>query len=415
MYLGLRSVIYHVNDLQQAKEWYCKVFDTQPSAELPSQIGFDVGNDRMWLKKTDQPSPCNGQGAVAFWAVTDIDAEYKKLIEMGAKEKQGVQHVDGELYAASVIDPFGNTIGIGALKASPDNKTIDEKASRTALWTTLMRAFSFKGEAQDIRCQDNLAQIFLTQEQVSALKDKDNRQKHKETFFVIGVYEYVTARTRIFDNFFKQAVKENFEQIVFLGAGYDSRSYRFKDRIDSIKIFELDAGPTQAHKKQCLIKAGIEIPEQVTLVPINFNTESMDQALASSTFDKNKKTLFIWEGVTFYLSPEAVDATLKFIKSNSLSGSAVAFDYIALWPGIFDAFGVKELIEFNQKNQAGESGNSFALEEGAIGSFLLERGFELSDHLNTKEIENNYLTMKDGSLFGNITGSFRIVRAVTFD
>lgn len=121
----------------------------------------------------------------------------------------------------------------------------------------------------------------------------------------------------------------------------------------------------------------------------------------------------MWEGVTYYLAPEAVEATLEFIKLNSPSGSIVAFDYIALWPGIFDAYGVKELIDFNATKQSGESGNNFALEEGAVASFLSERGFKASHHLNSEEIEKKYLTLQDGTLFGHVTGSFRIVQAVT--
>ena len=159
----------------------------------------------------------------------------------------------------------------------------------------------------------------------------------------------------------------------------------------------------------------MNITNQLTYVPINFNTESIKDALFAAGFDKDKKTLFMWEGVSYYLAADAVDAILEFIKSNSAIGSTVAFDYIAIWPGLFDAYGVKELIEFNKSKQPGESGSTFNIKEGTIESYLSERGFEISVHQNSEELEKNFLTLKDGSLFGHVTGSFRIVQALTTD
>jgi len=413
MFLDLRSVIYNVDDLQKAKEWYADILSTEPEIDQSSFVSFNIGNVKLGLNLVDHSSQGNDKGAVAYWAVTDINAEYKRLIEFGAVEQGGIRNMGGGLYLVTVKDPFGNTLGICTIIGTPDNKSIEEKPSKTALWTTHMRAFSTIEENKEIRGQDVLAKIFLPADQCRELQGVENHHQLKEKYFVIGVYEYVMARTKIFDQFFKRALEENFEQIVFFGAGYDSRSYRFKELIGSIKIFELDIAPTQHHKKQCLAKAGIDIPGQTTFIPINFNTESIKDALLPTDFDNNKKTFFIWEGVTFYLGAEAVDDTLEFVRSNSKAGSAIIFDYIALWPGIMEAYGVKELIEFNSKKQSGESGNSFALNEGSIKSFLSERGFEISVHLNTEEIEKNYLTLKNGTLFGHVTGSFRIVQALT--
>ena len=416
MFLGLRSMIYNVENLQKAKDWYRKVLGADPSTDQPSSVSFDIGNDRLRLKLADHSTASPGDnepGNVAYWAVSDIKADYKRLIELGATDQGGIRNVEGDLYVATLKDPFGNTLGIGGLAGTPDNSAIEEKPSKTALWTTLMRAFSTGEEDKNIRGQDHLAQIFLPEKQRLGLWDTKTRQHLKERYFVIGVYEYVTARTIIFDLFFQQALEQGFEQMVFLGAGYDTRPYRFEALLGSVAVFELDTSLTQEHKRRCLARADIDIPGQINFVPINFNTESIKDTLLSAGFDPGKKTFFIWEGVTYYLGADAVDATLEFVRSNTFAGSAIAFDYIALWPGIFDAYGVKELIEFNRKNQSGESGNSFALEEGAIESFLSKRGFEISDHLNSKEIEENYLTLDDGTLLGHVTGSFRIVRAIT--
>ena len=65
---------------------------------------------------------------------------------------------------------------------------------------------------------------------------------------------YFLARTAYFDHVFKSACEENIPQIVFLGAGYDTRACRYKDIIKSTRIFELDILPTQQHKKEILHK-----------------------------------------------------------------------------------------------------------------------------------------------------------------
>lgn len=413
MFLNLRSVIYNVDDLQKAKEWYAAVLDAEPVIERPSQVIFSLGKDNLVLNLVDAPTEGEGSGAVAYWGVSDIEAEYNHLIELGAEELNGIRDMGRGVHRAEVKDPFGNILGIGGMAGAPDNKAIEEKPSKTALWTTHMRAFAAREENEEIRGPDHLAEIFLPGEERESLEDLENRQAVKENYFTIGVCEYVMARTRIFDRFFTEALDTDFEQVVFLGAGYDSRPYRFRERIGRTRLFELDILPTQEYKRSRLARAGVSIPDGLTYVPINFNSESIADVLFAAGYDKTRKTLFMWEGVTYYLAPAAIDETLAFVRSDSPAGSAIAFDYIALWTGVFDAHGVKELIEFNATKQAGESGGFFMLEEGAVESFLSERGFEISVHQNAEELEKHFLTLKDGSLFGHVTGHFRIVRALT--
>lgn len=413
MFLNLRSVIYDVDDMDQAKAWYARVLDAQPMIDGPEMVTFSVGGDRMVLNPVNHSPTANGTGAVACWAVSDVRAEHRRLIELGALEDGGIRDMGRGILVATVKDPFGNRIGIAGTGGKPDNRAIEEKPSQTASWTTLMRAFAAGEQNEEIRGADDLAECFLTPQVREELKHTNDRQAFKESHFVIGICEYVMARTRLFDQFYRQALEAGVEQIVLLGAGYDSRPYRFRAPSDQVRIYELDIPPTQAYKKRCLADAGITIPASITYVPINFNTQSLKEVLFAAGYTPSLSTLFIWEGVTYYLAPEAVAATLDFIKSNSAVGSSVAFDYIGLWPGIFDAYGVKELIEFNAANQSGEPGTGFSVEAGKIASYLSERGFEIAHHQDPTDLEKNFLTLTDGTLFGRVTGSLRIVRAVT--
>ena len=413
MFLNLRSVMYEVHDLKKAKEWYSKVLEIEPAFVQPDDVIYFIGGDRMVLHRVDHPSLGDGSGTVAYWAVSNFKAELQMLLDNGATEFGTVRDMGNGILLATVKDPFGNIIGIGGSGGKPDNRAIEEKPSKTALWTTQMRAFTAMEENEEIRGDDYLAEVFLTPEMRDELNKTENRQTYKEKNFVIGICEYVMARTRIFDQFYQQAIERGVNQIVLLGAGYDSRPYRINTSSAEVRIIELDVPPTQERKKRCLAGAGIKIPANHSFAPINFNTQSLEDVLYAAGYDASKQTLFIWEGVTYYLGAEAVEDTLNFIKNQSPAGSMVAFDYIALWPGIFDAYGVKELIQFNTAQQAGESGAGFSIEEGAVESFFTERGFEISIHMGPEDLERNFLTLKNGTLFGRVTGSLRVAMALT--
>ena len=139
---------------------------------------------------------------------------------------------------------------------------------------------------------------------------------------VPGMNAYVYARTTFMDNLFIEALQNEISQVVLMGAGYNSRPYRFAGINHNSLVFELDIAPTQVRKKECLRKARIEIPAQVRFVPVNFNQGGLGDALDKARFELDEKTLFIWEGVSYYLDPKSVEETLDFVsRSNPESGS----------------------------------------------------------------------------------------------
>jgi methyltransferase (TIGR00027 family) len=142
-----------------------------------------------------------------------------------------------------------------------------------------------------------------------------------------GLLEYMIARTAYFDSIFMDALTNDIPQIVLIGAGYDSRAYRFPNANKATKIIELDIATTQNRKKKCLKKAQINIPIHVSFAPIDFNKDSLINVLEKAGYEKDRKTLFLWEGVSFYLEPESVDATLEFLNRSSHNESVIAFDY----------------------------------------------------------------------------------------
>ena len=104
--------------------------------------------------------------------------------------------------------------------------------------------------------------------------------------------------------------------MVILGAGLDSRAYRDEMLKTKASVFEVDHPASQAYKI-ALVKRIIGDPlKTVSYVPVDFDHETLDK-LISHGFDKSVKTLFVWEGVTYYLTAEAVDATLGWIRTHT--------------------------------------------------------------------------------------------------
>jgi len=112
MILGLRTVIYHVPDLQRAKAWYSTAFGVQPYFDEPFYVGFNIGGYELGLDPdTKGVAPGTG-GAVAYWGVPDVDAAVQHFTRAGATLKAPVQDVGGDIRVATVADPFGNLVGL---------------------------------------------------------------------------------------------------------------------------------------------------------------------------------------------------------------------------------------------------------------------------------------------------------------
>jgi methyltransferase (TIGR00027 family) len=212
------------------------------------------------------------------------------------------------------------------------------------------------------------------------------------------------------DSAFLDALGGHFTQIILLGAGFDTRALRFADRNCGTKVFELDVATTQQPKIEILHRKKVMIPQELIFVPIDFDKEDLCEVLTKAGYQQGQKSLFLWEGVTMYLSAQAVDGTLDFIRSSAAPGSRVAFDYI--YASVLRRenrfYGEQGIFETVAKT--GE-GWTFGLEEGALEPFLAMRGFEIIAHYTPPELEKLYLTREDGTLRGRVNGTHCIVVA----
>ena len=109
MFQGLRTVIYGAKDIEQVKAWYSAVLGQQPYFDQPFYVGFNVGGYELGLSPNATPG---STGPVAYWGVPNADAAYQQLLTLGAHEREPIEDVGDGIRIGSVIDPFGNTLGV---------------------------------------------------------------------------------------------------------------------------------------------------------------------------------------------------------------------------------------------------------------------------------------------------------------
>jgi methyltransferase (TIGR00027 family) len=147
-----------------------------------------------------------------------------------------------------------------------------------------------------------------------------------DTKWVKGARPVGVARTRLIDERLIEALKQGARQVVILGAGYDTRAYRIEG-IERDEVFEIDHRNTSRAKRESLRKNLGGLPSHVQFVATNLNHQSLQDTLARTNFDARLKTFFIGEGVTNYLTAEAVDGGFCNVRRLATEASII-FTYV---------------------------------------------------------------------------------------
>ena len=206
-----------------------------------------------------------------------------------------------------------------------------DKASRTAQYMAFFRALESTRPEGKRLFYDPYAIIFLdnklrraVQYSPIALVRKYLRWKiHKE---LPGGFTSGVARTKYIDDLLKASINKGVQQVIILGAGYDTRALRL-DFLQNIPVIEIDHPNTAKRKLGALQSELGKLPANVRFYQIDFNEQSLDDLAQARHIDMSIRTAFIWEGVTNYLSDQAVDGTFKFF-SRFASGSSLIFTYV---------------------------------------------------------------------------------------
>jgi methyltransferase (TIGR00027 family) len=213
-----------------------------------------------------------------------------------------------------------------------------------------------------------------------------------------GVRTSVVARTRLIDDTLSGLPSEQLGQLVILGAGFDSRPYRL-GCLRTSTIFEVDHPDTQEAKRRALARALPALPPNVTFIASDFDLGELGPAMEATGYRPCLPTVFLWEGVTNYLSEAAVDATLRW-SARAASGSVLLFTYIHS-----DALTHPEKFAGANRLHATlskvDEQLTFGMDPALMGDYLAERGLDRQWDVGAAEYRQRYFGEKARSMVGH--------------
>jgi methyltransferase (TIGR00027 family) len=188
------------------------------------------------------------------------------------------------------------------------------------------------------------------------------------------------ARTKLIDDWIGQAAR-GIDQVVLLGAGFDTRAWRL-DALASARIFEVDHPNTAAVKQERLRSAHADL-KKATFVKVDFETDDFDQLLRAAGFDATRPAIVVWEGVSQYLTGDAVCGVMRWV-GGLAPGSRFIFTYVheGVLNGSVAFVGADKVIA--KVDGSGEPWR-FGLLPEELPAFLGERGLSLLSDLGADE------------------------------
>ena len=202
---------------------------------------------------------------------------------------------------------------------------------------------------------------------------------------VPGSWSLIACRKRYIDDKLDEALG-NIDAVVVLGAGLDTRAYRLARRSD-IPVFEVDLPVNIARKKTAVQRAIGAVPASVHLVPLDFERDDLMGALAGHGYRPDARTFFIWEGVTQYLTEDAVRATLGALQAPA--GSRLVFTYVR--KDFIDGVNMYDAAilykRFRQRQQVWR----FGLDLEEVSAFVAEYGWQLDEQAGPDYFVRHYI------------------------
>jgi methyltransferase (TIGR00027 family) len=225
-----------------------------------------------------------------------------------------------------------------------------------------------------------------------------------------GSYWFELARVKHMDGVLRREIAAGARQLVILGAGFDSRAYRFADRLAGVSVFEVDHPVTAAEKRARVRKIFGRLPGHVRYVDADLSVPGeLGKRLANAGHRRELRTLVIWSGVTPYIPEDGVDAVLRWLARAAAPGSSIVFDYAyrGAVEGTGFFYGAPQL-----RRRVAEGGEPlrFGIDRACLAGFVGARGLELVSDLGPEQLESRYLVRR-GRLAGRPYGFVAIAHA----
>ena len=216
-------------------------------------------------------------------------------------------------------------------------------------------------------------------------------------------YGNVVLRTCYTDDRLEEAQKRGFTQLVLLGAGLDTFVLRRPDLAERLQVFEVDHPASQRMKRRRLAAAGLAAPPSVTYLSVDFELQSVGEALEASSCDPAKPTFFSWLGVSPYLTLQAHEETLGSIADFFTGDVELAFNYVRKRGPGDGAATVRP-----SKVDNGEPIISY-FDPSEVRALLAGCGYDVIEDLGAEELGQRYCKMRRDGL--RAAATFRMVHA----
>jgi len=207
-----------------------------------------------------------------------------------------------------------------------------------------------------------------------------------------GALSSGVARTKYIDDLLWQTIRKGVKQVIILGAGFDTRSLRL-DYLNSIPVIEIDHPDTAKWKISRLKETLGHLPQNVSYFQIDFNKQSLGDLASEHNLNFNIPTTIIWEGVTNYLTQQAIDETFEFVNKFT-SGSYLIFTYINRLvldnPGSF--MGTERVFRNLTKN---EEHWTFGFNPEELSGYLAKFHLTLLEDLGAGEYRKKYMPNRE--------------------
>jgi len=222
-------------------------------------------------------------------------------------------------------------------------------------------------------------------------------------------YFYVNARTHYIDAALERAARAGITQVVVLGAGFDSRAYRFRESHPGIRFFEVDLPDTIEAKKKRLAGIFGAVPEHVRYAPIDFNAQRLEDVLPPLGYDRAQRTFFILEGVVMFVNEAGTSATLAFIRKHSAPGSRAVYDYVLrqVIDKKFDRYPAAAETAYWMWRRGEPYVSGWTPRQAA--AFAKKHGLQVVEDVGDKELVRRHLTGSDGKPDGRMINWTRLI------
>ncbi|WP_339292438.1 class I SAM-dependent methyltransferase [Paenibacillus sp. FSL W8-0187] len=281
----------------------------------------------------------------------------------------------------------------------------DSKIKRTALMSSYLRSHHSLHADPKI-FDDFISSQLLTQEDqvayeqsmVMALTAIDperialNLKREDSIAYMVQHYfptSLFLSRARYAEDKLKDAINRGIKQYIILGAGMDTFAQRNPNLTEQLQIFEIDHPATQRFKRNRLKDLGLEQPDNLNFVPVDFTKDQLENVLLDASYDPTLPSFFSWLGVIHYLPRQDVFSTFRTIANIAPPGSSIIFDYWDL--DAFDPEKAAKRVNIMQSilRQAGEPMLT-GLDPQSVADELYKVGIDMQEHLSPMEIQSKY-------------------------